>query len=422
MQWIAATPAVRSRQDDPSFKENVMSPLERSGKPLFFKAGDAAAGTQAPPARMGDSLRTLARALSGSEFQKEALVASSHTGQVWRLASDEGPYLNGADAAPCPLSLLTVGMISSYANEILALAKARGVAIRNIRLTQDNYYTMEGSLARGTMTGGALPVELDAEIDCDAGDPALSELLQDAVAASPINGLMRGVHASLFTLTRNGEALAPDRVKPTGRPPEPDPQERFEQVRPAEGDWSDLIVRKGTTPRTEEATGGQGSSLSEHQSRKLHVRGVCTLRRDGLKEIRQLLYNPQGSVFHFLSDEAPQNGGLGRAPDAHSYISAGIAFCFMTQAGRYAKVLGKDLREYRVVQDTHFSLGGASAGVGKPGAADPVETHLYIDSGEPEDFARRLLDMSEQTCFLHALCRTDLKTKLRVRPFAAQAV
>jgi hypothetical protein len=92
----------------------------------------------------------------------------------------------------------------------------------------------------------------------------------------------------------------------------------------------------------------------------------------------------------------------------------------MTQAGRYAKVLKKDLREYRVAQDTHFSLGGASGGTGKPGAADPVETHLYVDSSEDESFARGLLDMSEQTCFLHAFCRTELKTKIRVKPFAEE--
>jgi len=400
-----------------------MSPLASSTKPLFFCVANANELELAPPRNgKGDSLRTWVRALSGAEFQKEALVASSRTGKVWRLASDEGPYLNGADAAPCPLSLFTVGMVSSTMNEILALAKARNIAVRNIRLTQDNTYTMKGSLARGSMTGGALPVDLGVEIDCGAGESALNDLLQSAVAASPLNGLMRGVHTSQFTLTHNGKALAPGRVKPIGRSPEPDPLDRFDRAKPAAGDWSELIARKGVTPRTEEATGGQGSSLSEHQSRRLHVRGVCTLRRDGIKEIRQLLYNPQGSIFHFLSEEAPANGGQGRAPDANSYVSAGIAFCFMTQAGRYAKVLKKDLRGYRVVQDTHCSLGGASGGTGRPGAADPVETHLYLDANEEEEFARDILDMSEQTCFLHAFCRTDLKTKIRVKPFAAETV
>lgn len=107
-------------------------------------------------------------------------------------------------------------------------------------------------------------------------------------------------------------------------------------------------------------------------------------------------------------------GGRGRAPDAASYISAGIGFCFMTQLGRYAKILKKDLQEYRIIQDTHFSLGGASGGTGKPGEAAPIETHVYLKDGEDDEFARAVLDMGEQTCFLHAFCRTELKAKVRV--------
>jgi hypothetical protein len=398
-----------------------MTPLAHKGTPLFFKVGHPA-GLDMPQARLGDAIRTFARALPGSAFQKEALVASSRTGQVWRVASDEGAYLEGSDIAPCPLSFLSVGMISSYMNEIVALASSRDVRIRDIRLTQDNYYTMEGSIARGTMTGGALPVELAVEIDCSADEAALNDLVLSAIAASPLNGLMRAQHTSLFTLSRNGRPLEPKRVKPIGRPPLREAWDAFEAARPEAGvDASGVIVRNGMSPKTEEATSSQGSSLAEHQSRRLHVQAECTLRADGVKQIRQSLYNPWGSVFHFLSDEAPVNGGRGMAPDANSYISAGIAFCFMTQTGRYARILKKGLQELSVIQDTHFSLGGASGGTGQPGTADPVETHLYLQTREDDNFARDALDMSEQTCFLHAFCRTDLKTRIRVTPRAAKA-
>ncbi len=66
------------------------------------------------------------------------------------------------------------------------------------------------------------------------------------------------------------------------------------------------------------------------------------------------------------------------------------------------------------MQDIHFSPGGASGGTGQPGSADPVETHVYLDSSEGIESAQTILDMSEQTCFLHAFCRTDLKAKMRV--------
>lgn len=393
-----------------------MNRLAESGLPLFFELENPEEiGFTAPENRLGDSLTTSVRSLS--VMQKEAVVASSRTGKAWRLSSDEGAYLNGDDEAPCPLAFLTAGMIASYTNEIVALAAQRGIAFRHLRLTQDNFYTMEGSMPKRTMVGGALPVELEVEIDCDADDKTITDLVYNAVAASPLNGLMRSSHISLFALARNGVELEPDRVAGLDRPIYPDPGDLFDLARPmplaVEGE---LTWNGGETPRIEgdAHAGGQGSSLQDEQKRQLHIGAICTLRPDGIKEITQLQYSPHGTNKILLSEEAPINGGQGRAPDANTYISAGIGFCFMTQFGRFVAMMKKDLEEYRIVQDTHFSLGGASGGTGVAGTADPVETHVYLKTSENEEFAREILDISEQTCFLHAFCRTDLKTKLRV--------
>ena len=86
----------------------------------------------------------------------------------------------------------------------------------------------------------------------------------------------------------------------------------------------------------------------------------------------------------------------------------------MTQFGHFVKMLDLDLEEYRVVQDSPLSLGGASGGTGKAGKADPLETHVYLKTNESDDVAREMLDISEQTCFLHAFCRTDMKSKLKI--------
>jgi hypothetical protein len=390
--------------------------LLESGKPLFFKVDNPDQLGFAPPTiRLGEAIRLCVRSLS--HMQKEALVASARTGAVWRLASDEGAYLAGLDEAPCPLSFLTTGMVSSYMNEILALAKLRKIPIHAIRLVQDNYYTMVGSALKGTMTGGARNVDLAAQIASDADRETLTRLVLQATAASPLNGLMRGSKESLFTLTHNGREIEPALARRIPRAAEIDPGDHFDKARPAPGDWSSLIRRGGLTPKAEHTVTMANDSLADEQSRLLHVRGICTLRDDGVKQIEQHLYNPHGSIFYALCDEAPINGGGGRAPDAASYISAGIGFCFMTQFGRYAKIARKHLDQYRIVQDTHFSLGGASGGTGEIGKADPVETHVYLDSREGDDFARTILDMSEQTCFLHAFCKADLKTKVSVQEY-----
>jgi len=396
---------------------NLSNPLIDCGKPLFFKVANiGGTGFGTPEVRLGEAVRLCVRSLS--VMQKEALVRSARTGKTWRLASDEGAYLAGLDAAPCPLAFLTVGMVSSYMTEILALAKLRQIQITNIRLVQDNYYTMEGSALKGTMIGGARNVELAVQIDSDADQSTLNTLVLDATFASPLNGLMRGAKESLFALAHNSKTIPLAKTLPIQRALCDNPEAAFDEAIPTSEDWSGLILRGEMTPKATHTVTLANDSLADQQNRLLHVQGICTLRDDGVKQIEQRLYNPHGSIFHFLCDEDPVNGGKGLAPDAASYISAGIGFCFMTQFGRYAKIVKKDLQHYSILQDTHFSLGGASGGTGKAGTADPVETQVFLETGEDDDFARTILDMSEQTCFLHAFCKADLKTKVSIQSYS----
>jgi organic hydroperoxide reductase OsmC/OhrA len=397
----------------PPIGRNKDNPLLRCGLPIFFPLEDVdELGLALPENRHGQSVRVWARSLT--LMQKEAVVVSVRSGTAWRLASDEGPYLDGLDAAPCPLAFMTTGMVSSYMQEILSLAARRDVTLRDLVLVQDNFYTMEGSALRGTMTGGALPVALEVRVDTTADDDALRDLVTEAVRASPVDGLMRPRHTSLFTLTMNGHEIPIGRVASLGRPAEPDPSHHFSRLSPAAGSAGLAMTRLDAVRPVAGVAGGAGTSLQAEQRRRLHVRAYCRRRPDGVKEIEQHLYSPLGSTFRLLSDEAPELGGAGAAPDAVSYMAAGLAFCFMTQLGRYATILKKDVERYQVVQDTHFSLGGASGGTGHPGTADPVETHVCLDTTEGEEFARHCLDMAEQTCFLHSLCRTPLEPSVTI--------
>lgn len=379
-----------------------------SGVAPFFKvANPEGLGINAPQNRKGDALRTCVRSLSG--FQKEALVRSDVTGDIWRLVSDEGPYLNGYDAAPCPLAFLSTGMVASFMNEILALVKLRNVEIRKLKLIQDNFYTMTGSMPKRTMIGGAENIELRVEIDCDLDDSALNDFLIQATYASPLNGLMRGQLDSLFKLSKNGQELPTNVAQELKGDLLADPGDQFQNTTVTPSDF-DLVGPVGITPKKDvpKGTVSGGSSLTDEQDRRLNIGAIAVMREDGIKEIQQMQYSPHGTSFKFLSSED------GRAPDANSLISAGIGFCFMTQFGRFVSMLKLDLSDYRIIQDTHFSLGGASGNTGKAGEADPIETHVYLETGESDAIAQEMLDISEQTCFLHAFCRTDLKTKLKV--------
>ena len=375
--------------------------LTDSGLPIFFAAGHAGdPGIPMAADRHGRSVRVVARSLS--VMQKEAVVVSTAGGPAWRLASDEGPYLNGFDSAPCPLSFLTTGMVSATMNEIQRLAALREIRIDEPVLIQDNRYTMEGSALRGTMTGGALPVDIEIRCRTSATDDELSALVSDALRASPARGLLEDVSASLFSLTVNGRPEAVGRVKSLPSLSEPDPAVAFPAISTAGSLDPGLIRKLKATDTVHGVAGGAGTSLSDTQSRQLHVRGTCRLLDDGRKEVIQELFAPIGSTFRFVSDEH------GRAPDAASYMAAGIAFCFMTQLGRYAHIRKRDLASYSVIQDMHYSPAGADQG-----GVDPVETHVYLQTAAGAQFARDALDMGEQTCFLHALCRTPLTTRVR---------
>src|SRR5690606_37346963 len=120
-------------------------------------------------------------------------------------------------------------------------------------------------------------------------------------------------------------------------PPRPD---GFDNIVPEQGaDSSSNIIEKLRSAEVRSGvSGGSGSSLSESQKRVLHMQGECRLRADGLFEIHVHLFQPLGSQFRFLADPAGE-----RAPDGLVYLNAGMAFCFLTQIGRYTTIHKKPL-------------------------------------------------------------------------------
>jgi len=42
-----------------------------------------------------------------------------------------------------------------------------------------------------------------------------------------------------------------------------------------------------------------------------------------------------------------------------------------------------------------------------------VDTHVFIGTEEGDEATQKLLHMGEQTCYLHAACRSALKTRVR---------
>jgi uncharacterized OsmC-like protein len=351
-------------------------------------------------------------------MQKEALVASSPSGRAWHMVCDEGPYLNGTDLAPFPLAFFTTGLVSSYFAELVGLARVRGLTLDALELVQDSFYTMEGSALRGDMVGGALPVELHVRADHDAPQSELRDMIMLAVGRSPADALLRGAFKSEFSLAKNGVPLPVRDVQPWTTPGALDVSDaRFDAARPdPDADFPPDIICKLTSAATRSGVeGGLGSSLKSEQRRTLHVRGIAKQRDNGLIETRVQLFKPIGSNFRFLCDPDPAASGRGgRAPSPLGYLSAGVAFCYLTQIGRYVTIMKHRLDRYAIGQRTSFGLAIGDGRFATPPSAEPVRTHVEIDARIDDETVQRIVHMGERTCFLHAAARTPLKTRVRV--------
>jgi hypothetical protein len=381
-----------------------MTNITGLGYPLVYKAGaqgNVSLGLKAATDRI--AIRSVVRALTG--MQKEALVYHAPSGTTWRLVSDEGPYLNGTDLAPFPLAFFTTGMALSFTEALLRCAAAAEVRITGYQLTQDNFYTMAGSAIRGDMIGGALPVQMQLQIEAEADDDLMRQLIAQAHVSSPAHQYLGQALANRFALIHNGQQLQVVKLKPA-----PDdvvePTPLLEAAKPLDdGSWvEDIIVKLQAAEALLGVEGGAGSSLQATQKRTLHVRGICRLRHDGMREVEVRLFKPLGSTFRFLADGTGQE----RAPSSLAYLAAGIGFCFMTQIGRYAHIVKHDLQAYSIVQDTNYRVTAGGA------AADPVDTYTFLQMGDTVEAAQQTLAMSERTCFLHAAMRGQHQTQFQV--------
>ncbi len=347
-------------------------------------------------------IRTTARALAGT--QKEAIIQHGPTGAVWRVVCDEGPWLNGTDLAPFPLAFFAAGLAASLMSEILGEAGDRGVGIDSLNLVQDNFFTMEGSALRGTMAAGVQPMQANISLQGNAAAAEFEDIAETALRdRCPAVRCLHEALASGFAIRANDEELPWPGEAASHLADLAFPAGLFDQIRPASTGGA-AIIRK--TAGVANAN-GNAVGLKTEQKRIVHVHTEGMIRDDGMKSIKVQCIQPQGSCFQMLSDDSRASGGQERAPDGLAYLAAGVAFCFMTQIGRYAQITRQKLNGYRIIQDTAHHLSRNDNPV--PLA---VETLLCVDTDEPPEKSIKLVQMGEQTCYVHAAFRTAVETKV----------
>lgn len=382
--------------------------IEGSGFPLGFQIS---AGRRRPSilgTGTGRAVYTVeARKLAG--HQKEAVIREGEGGSSWRFASDEGKHLKGTDLAPFPLGYFNAGLHGDLMGRIVALATMRAIGLDELRIELQNGYYMTGSFFRGDGQGYGEPATIRVIVASDAPADRITGLVADAVEASPAFAAMQTPLTNTFAIYVNGRRRPVQTMTPSPSGDAPDPFVTHGTApSPSQSgrDTTDLIRKTGQEEAGEIVPAPAGTT-----TRIIRVaKGTSRLTDPaGSTETDTWLEMPGMSHFTLKSDERPESD---TGPSGLALLSAGIAFCFMTQLDRYIEHMKFDIGGVRLVQYCPYAA--TADGERLRGVAEPVDTHLFLNGQESEDTYERLMHIAARTCYLHATLGAVLEPKLSI--------
>lgn len=382
--------------------------IESSGFPLGFKV---ASGRQRARVLGSEPAREVfvveSRMLQ--KHQREGVVHEGGDGSRWRLTCDEGKHLEGSDLAPFPLGFFNAGLHSDLMGRIIAEANARSLEVDDVEIDLQNHYWMTGSFFRGTGQGFADPATVVVKLRSSADASAVRQLVESAIKASPAMAAMRSPLTNTFALYPNGRRRSIEELAPSTASNAADPYITYSSAPKPLPEWSadnSLIRKTGQVAEGEITPAPVGTDTRILRN----IRGHSTLLdKAGIVETDTVLGLPGMSHFAIKSDERMSGDA---APCGLSLQAAGIAFCFMTQLGRYIEHMKFDIEGIRVVQYSPYAID--RDGDGTIGIAEPVDTHLFLNGrADEEDFAK-LMHIAARTCYLHACLGAALEPNLAI--------
>lgn len=382
--------------------------IDMHGDPLAFKLRQ---GNPSPLLHgTHDVIKIEARQMA--LHQKECVATDGVDASAWRLSSDEGKHLKGTDLAPFPLGFFNAGIQVDLAQQIRRLAAERNIPIGGLTLKAINHYWLTGSFIHGTGEGHAEVPDIEVRVDSAASTADIEALVHAAMDASPAIAFLRTpITGNTFALYINGRRRQVEGAANSTARDADDPYRVYTSApRPLDAKGlKDLIVKAGVTESGQSAPAK--ATIDGKQIRDIHGEG--RLRSDGILEVDTWLGMPGASHFKICGDT-----GDGAAPSGVALLSAGIAFCYMTQLSRYIENMKLAIRGVRLVQFTPFR-GGDQA------VAEPIDTHLFLNGEAPAETHVNLLTIAARTCYLHAASKTPTEPNVRIvhngRPIAQAA-
>lgn len=382
--------------------------IEGSGFPLGFRVSNGERRSSVLGMGGGREIYVVeARKLGG--HQKEAVVREGADGSSWRLTSDEGKHLKGTNLAPFPLGYFNAGLHGDLIGRIVALASARAIALDRLSIELKNGYSMTGSFFRGDGVGFAEPASIKVVVRSGAPPDRIGKLVADAVEASPALAAMRTPLVNTFAIYVNGRRRPVETMTPSTSQDAPDPFVTHGTAPSPRQDGRDLADLIQKTGRQEDgAIVPAPAGTSTRIIRVVNGTGRL-IDPAGTTETDTWLEMPGMSHFTLKSDERPDDDA---GPSGLALLSAGIAFCFMTQLDRYIEHMKFDIGGVRLVQYCPFALN--ADGERLRGVAEPADTHLFLNGHETEETYERLMHIAARTCYLHATLAAALEPLLSI--------
>lgn len=381
--------------------------------PLSFKVRNASARSPLLAGGAGcDVFRVDAWQLPG--HQREALVSEGAAGNAWRVSSDEGLHLKGTDLAPFPFGFFNAGLQGDLMHRIRDGAAAAGVALHALEITLDNEYGLTGSFALGTARGQAEPAQIGIKLRSDASNAAISTLVQDAMAASPALAILRTPVVCSFALAVNGRWQDLAGVARSATRDARDPMTAYPDGPHAlaGGAGEDAVIKTAVKEDGTPAVAPPGTTTRMVR----YVTGNGRLvDAAGRTEVEAWLQYPGASHFIFRGDE----GAAASAPSGLALLSAGLAFCYMTQLSRTIEHLPsmapfRHSSGARVVQYTPFEISAGPRAGQLTGACGGIDTQVFLDADAPDALHIELVTLAARGCFLRAAAAATLPPVVRV--------
>lgn len=166
---------------------------------------------------------------------------------------------------------------------------------------------------------------------------------------------------------------------------------------------AEAIVVKIEESDIEGAIGADGipMALADEQHRTYDIVVSADQRENMRKQAAVRVDVPGTSVFSIVCDEGPALGGDDTAPAPLAYFCASIAFCLLTQVSRYAKMTKLKIAAMRLEQSMRFSMNGSMMAGTMQCNVVGLTQKLIVESDEPADKIRKMVQMGKQTCYIH---------------------